>query len=168
MDNNQPNPWQPNSTNNPNSQQPRAWGGGWSSSNQQSAQSLQLNQPNGQVAAPPTYQPPVGYGPAIGASQPQPTVTTPIAQSTMVGSASSMSQQSVQSFGNQASYQSVGVQNPQVQAPTQPQPQLDKNSTKPPKVKQPMSRNQVLLIVTGIVTVVVLSIIVICVVLVMS
>lgn len=166
MDNNQPNPWQPNSTNNPNSQQPRAWGGGWSSSNQQSAQSLQLNQPNGQVAAPPTYQPPVGYGPAVGASQPQPTVTTPIAQSTMVGSASSMSQQSVQSFGNQASYQSVGVQNPQVQAPTQPQ--LDKNSTKPPKVKQPMSRNQVLLIVTGIVTVVVLSIIVICVVLVMS
>lgn len=197
MDNNQPNPWQTGQNSGqpaaPTWGASANPGGGFNQPNTGPGASVQT--PAGQ-SAPPSYQPPVSYG-AIGnnatnslsqsGANAAPSgfgatsfgSTAPQTQPIQSGQMTSPNQSTVN-----ASFQPGGFQGQPVGAtgqatPTQPG-QLDPNNSAQPanpqapvqpapaKPKQPLSQNQVLFIITGLVSIVALAVIVICVVLVTS
>lgn len=190
MDNNQPNPWQTGQ--NAGQSATPSWGasanpgGGF---NQTSANSASSNtQPT-----PPSYQPPVSYGAIgnnptnsnFGQTTSNPTSTNfggaqfgqqnPQAQPT---SPTASTQPSTQSpFQPNAGFQSqpgiannpvvsAGQLNPNDPMSAQPANPQATPQPAPAKPKQPLSQNQVLFMVTGLVSIIALAVIVICVVLV--
>lgn len=184
MDNNQPNssnPWQANQ-NSGQSATP-AWGASTAPNNSfGQAPAAQPGASSQSTPTPPTYQPPVSYGAINSQAAAQSTfnqATTPpttgaFTQSPDPNQAQAMTAPT-SNFGQATTPPSVpgqeaaATQNPQAQ-PTQPTPPASPDQKTQPsaKSKQPLSQNQILFIVTGLVSLVALAVIVICVVLVVS
>lgn len=173
MDNNQPNnQWQ--NPQNPNQPTTSSWATGNLPNNQTSPQV------NSGAQSPIGYQPPVSYG-TLNNQSPQPQspegiqqtpVNNPV-QSQPVGLNTQPVQSAPAQFNQPTQQAPVGMDASAInqstpQSPAGQNPQAPGQQPTEAKPKQPMSQNQILFIITGLVSLVALSVIVICVVLVVS
>lgn len=183
--NNQTNPWQSNSNADQASAAP--WGGTAGQINQfDQAGPVQVNGTQSSTSlSPPTYQPPVAYG-AVNSpdSNYAQTSVNQFNQQPQVNSSYNNQSQQLTSQGQpipplqqtafNSTSNSVDVSG-QVSQPTtmgasqQASPNTNSSSQTPAvKTKQPLSQNQILFIVTGLVSVVALAVITVCVILVIN